>query len=155
MKRVLAIVLLAAMTLCLAGCQDEARVRAALIDMGYMPSDGATPAPSETPTIQPAPSPTPQLARIDRIIELREDATPVSEVQLNKSELTLKKGKSFRLKATVLPQDAADKKVQFASSDKKVCSVGRKGKVTAKGKGTAVITCTAGGVSAQCQVTVE
>lgn len=153
MRRVLAMVLLAAVALCLAGCQDEARVRAALIDMGYMPADGGAPSPDPTPA--PQPSPMPQLASIERVTEIPEGASPVTEVRLNESELSLKKGKSFRLQATVLPDNAADKKTKFSSSDKKVCTVGRKGKVTARGKGTATITCTAGGVSAQCQVTVE
>ena len=83
---------------------------------------------------------------------------PVTKITLSKTKLTLKKGKSFKLKATVKPKNAADKKVVWSSSNKKVAKVDKKGKVTAVGAGTCVITCKAAdgsGVKATCKITVK
>lgn len=67
---------------------------------------------------------------------------------------SLKKGKSFTIKAKLLPA-GAEAKVSYKSSDKKVVTVNAKGKVTAKKAGTAVITVTAGGIKQTCTVTVK
>lgn len=69
-------------------------------------------------------------------------------------EKTLKKGKSFTIKAKLMPL-GAEAKVTYKSSDKKVATVNSKGKVVAKKKGTAVITVKAGKVSRQCKITVR
>lgn len=66
----------------------------------------------------------------------------------------LKKGKSFTIKAKLLPT-GAEAKVTYKSSNKKVAMVNAKGKVTAKKAGTAVITVTAGGIKQTCTVTVK
>ena len=52
----------------------------------------------------------------------------VVSVKLSAKSKTIKKGKSFTLKATVLPTKA----VTFTSTNKKVATVNSKGKVTAK-----------------------
>ena len=75
---------------------------------------------------------------------------------LSETEVTLKKGKSVTLKAT-LSKKYKKKGVTWKSSDTKVAKVSKKGKVTAKGYGTAVITCTSKKskkVKATCTVTV-
>lgn len=48
----------------------------------------------------------------------------------------------------------ADSKITWTSSNKKVASVSKKGKVVAKKKGTTVITATANGESFTCKVNV-
>ena len=78
----------------------------------------------------------------------------VTGVKLDKSELSLKENATATLKATVTPDDATDKTVRFSSSNESVATVSAKGVVTAKAVGTAVITATAGKVSATCDVTV-
>lgn len=79
---------------------------------------------------------------------------PVESVSLDKTELKLAKGGNAKLTATVLPADATDKTVTWTTSKDKVAAVAADGTVTAVGEGTAVITATAGGKTAQCTVTV-
>ena len=75
-------------------------------------------------------------------------------VTLNKKTVTVYKGKTTTLKANVTGADAL--KVTFTSSNPKVASVNKTtGKVTAKAKGTAVITAKCGDVKATCKVTVK
>ena len=75
-------------------------------------------------------------------------------VTLNKKTATVYKGKTTTLKATVTGADAS--KVTFTSSNPKVAAVNKTtGKVTAKAKGSAVITAKCGDVKATCKVTVK
>ena len=77
-----------------------------------------------------------------------------TRVKLNKTSLTLKKGKSFQLKATVTPQKTTDK-VTYKTSNKKIVTVTSKGKLVAKKKGKATITVTVGKKKAVCRVVVK
>ena len=80
----------------------------------------------------------------------------VASVSLNKTELTIEKGKSETLTATVSPSDATDKTVSWKSSNTSVATVDQNGKVTAVNAGSAVITVTTkdGSKTATCNVTV-
>ena len=78
----------------------------------------------------------------------------VESISLNKDELTLEKGKSETLVATVKPDDATDKTVIWTSSDDGIVSVDQTGKVTAIKGGEATITAGAGDKTATCEVTV-
>lgn len=78
----------------------------------------------------------------------------VTSVELNKTELPLKKGESETLVATVNPDNATDKTVTWSSDKTAVATVDNTGKVTAVAEGTAVITAKAGGKEAKCTVTV-
>lgn len=80
-------------------------------------------------------------------------AIAVSEVKLDKTELTLYVGDEETLTASVLPEDATGKTITWTSSDKSIASV-ESGKVKAVGKGTAKITASAGGKSASCNIEV-
>ena len=77
-------------------------------------------------------------------------------VTLNKTEAYVQKGKTMTLKATVTPETLTDKSVTWESSDKKIATVTKAGKVKGVKYGTATITCTsvATGAKATCQVTV-
>jgi uncharacterized protein YjdB len=82
---------------------------------------------------------------------------PVTKITLSKSKVTLKKGKTVTLKKTVEPSSANTKTVTWKSSNKKVATVDKNGKVKAVGPGTATITCTAtdgSGKKATCTVKV-
>ena len=77
------------------------------------------------------------------------------KVKLNKKKVTLAKGKTVTLKATVTPS-SANEKLTWSSSNKKVATVSKKGKVKAIKKGTATITVkTSSGKKATCKVTVK
>lgn len=85
------------------------------------------------------------------------DPVKVTGVKLNKKSKTLKKGKSYTLKATIKPKKATVKDVTFSSDNKKVAKVDKDGKVTAVGKGTATITVKTrdGKYTATCKITVK
>lgn len=84
-------------------------------------------------------------------------------VSLNKKKVTLyvngkENDKTVSLSAKVKPAKATIKKVVYRSSNKKIASVSKKGKVTAVKEGTAKITAYAEdgrGAKAVCQVTVK
>ena len=67
--------------------------------------------------------------------------TEEATLKLSKDTLYLKKNKKSTLKAT-LTGKLKGTKVTWTSSNSKVAKVSKKGKVTAKGYGTAIITCT-------------
>lgn len=77
----------------------------------------------------------------------------VESITLNKTQLSLVKGATETLTATVLPTTATDKAVTWESSDTAVATV-KDGIVTAVAAGNATITATAGGKTAICAVTV-
>ena len=79
----------------------------------------------------------------------------VTGVYLNYESLTMFKGKSAALKATVMPEDAANKNVTWKSSDTTVATVNN-GLVSAIKEGTSVITVTTqeGNYTATCALTV-
>ena len=85
------------------------------------------------------------------------ESIAVSNIELNKTELSVKAGESTRLSATVLPADATNKAVVWESSNTKVATVNETGNVTPLTVGTCTITCSAtdgSDVKAECQVTV-
>lgn len=74
---------------------------------------------------------------------------------LNRKSATLSKGKTLTLKATISPKNATNKTIKWKSSNTKVATVNSKGKVTAKGSGTAKITAkTNNGKAATATITV-
>ena len=81
----------------------------------------------------------------------------VTSVILDESELTIEKGFTAQLNATVAPDDADNLGLTWTSDNEEVATVDENGLVTAVGEGTATITATANdgsGVSASCVVTV-
>ncbi|MGO4371741.1 DNRLRE domain-containing protein, partial [Paenibacillus sp. MCAF20] len=82
---------------------------------------------------------------------------PVTSVILNKTELTLIKGDSHTLNASVLPTTVYDKEVTWKSSDPSIIQVSQSGQVKALAPGHAVITATSNqdeAISTQCEITV-
>ena len=72
-------------------------------------------------------------------------------IMLDKVNLSLYKGKSYTLKKFISDRT---KNAVWSSSNTKVVSVDKNGKVTAKSKGVATITAKVNGYSATCKVTV-
>ena len=82
---------------------------------------------------------------------------PVTEVRLSESTVGIVEGSTYKLTATVLPENTTDSKnVSWSSNNEAVATVDANGNVTAKSAGTAVITATStNGKSAGCTVTVS
>ena len=77
-------------------------------------------------------------------------------ISLNRSELTLGKGESYSLSATITPANTTSKALLWLTSNASVAYVDPNGKITAKAVGTSTITAiTAGGKRASCVVTVK
>ncbi len=94
--------------------------------------------------VKPTPTPTPTPGK----------DVAVTSVTVNQAKGYLEKGSTLALEATVKPDNATNKTVTWASSNNAVATVSSNGVVTAKGSGTALITATAGGKAANCNVTV-
>ena len=95
------------------------------------------------------------------LVTVTEKVVPVTSVTLDKDKLELPEGDAAQLIATVLPENATNKKVIWSSSDPSTASVDQNGNVTAIATGwlwpgTATITATTedGGYAATCKVTV-
>lgn len=90
-------------------------------------------------------------------IELVSDSIAVKGVTLGKTKLSLKKGTTERLTATVTPAEATNPAVAWSSSNTSVATVGADGTVTAVGVGTAEIAAVTedGGYTATAIVTVS
>lgn len=82
---------------------------------------------------------------------------PVTGVKLNRTTLTLVKGKSAVFRTTVTPANASNKKLVWKSSNTAVLKVSTTGKITGVKTGVATITATAADGSSKkavCKVTV-
>jgi len=110
------------------------------------PTPTATPTktPSPTPTATPTPTPTPTL-------------TPVLGVKLNKTTLTLKKGKTYKLIATISPSNASNKKVTWRTGSYRIATVSSKGIVKANRKGSVniYVYTVDGKKTAKCKVVIK
>ena len=81
----------------------------------------------------------------------------VTKITLNKTSATLTQGQTLTLKATVTPGNATNKAVTWSSSNTKIATVSRTGKITAKASGTVTIICKAkddSGKKATCKIRV-
>ena len=76
------------------------------------------------------------------------------KIKLNRKKLTLKKGKTFKLKVTLTPKDSKDK-IVYMTSNRKIATVSKTGKIKAKKKGKVKITVISGKKKAVCTVKVK
>ena len=90
-------------------------------------------------------------------VTVKAKAVNVTEVTLDRAELTLTEGETETLTATVKPDNADNRKVAWSSDKTDVATVDGAGKVTAVKAGEAVVTVTTedGGKTASCKVTVK
>ena len=82
------------------------------------------------------------------VVPVQQETYAASKVKLSDTKKTMHKGSAYTLKVT------GGKASSFKSSNKKVASVTKKGKITAKKKGKATITVKVGKKSLKCKVTV-
>ena len=90
-------------------------------------------------------------------VTVKAKAVNVTDVSLDRTELTLTEGETETLTATVKPDNADNRKVTWSSDKTDVATVDGAGRVTAVKAGEAVITVTTedGGKTATCKVTVK
>ena len=90
-------------------------------------------------------------------VTVKAKAVNVTEVTLDRTELTLTEGEAETLTATVRPDNADNRKVTWSSDKTEIATVDGAGKVTAVKAGEAVVTVTTedGGKTASCKVTVK
>ena len=81
----------------------------------------------------------------------------VTEITLDKTEVEIIEGETAQLTATVKPDDATDKSIEWTSSDESVATVDNSGKVTAVSEGKVTITVKTSNLaqSASCDITVK
>lgn len=85
----------------------------------------------------------------------KEKEIAVTSVSITQATAEMYIGETVQLSVTVLPSDATDKSVSWASSKQSVATVSSTGKVTAIDEGVSTITASAGGKSSTCLVTVS
>ena len=88
----------------------------------------------------------------------KEEEAPVVKVQsiaIEQGDMTLTEGESVNLSAKVLPENAADKTINWSSSDGSVVMVSSNGKAMALALGKAIITAKSGDKSDFITITVE
>lgn len=87
----------------------------------------------------------------------KDKSVAVTEVRLDKTATTLVEGDTDELMATVMPENATDKGIEWKSSDESVATVSQTGLVTALKEGSSAITVITndGGFKATCDVTVN
>ena len=81
----------------------------------------------------------------------------VTGIKLSQNKAILMEEQQLQLTATVLPENATDKKVTFASEDPSIATVSQTGLVTAVSQGVTQILATShdGGYNAYCEVEVK
>ena len=83
-----------------------------------------------------------------------DNTVAVTRIKLNKTAVTLEKGKTETLTATIQPTNATDKPLTWQTTDKTVATV-RNGKITAVGAGTCTVFAkSVNGKKGSCTVTV-
>ena len=145
--RILFAAALLAAIFCLAGCSTAAQAvpqPAETSRSAEATPETAIPAPTSTPAPTATPEPTPA------------SIVPTS-VTLDQEGGILNRGMTWTLRATVLPEDAADKTVRWTSSDESVATIDDAGVITALHPGQTTITaaCEAGGVSTTYTLLVQ
>ncbi|MBR1962471.1 MAG: leucine-rich repeat protein [Alistipes sp.] len=93
---------------------------------------------------------------IAKLLENSIDPYEVASVSLNKTNLSMVEGETETLKATVLPDTALQKDVEWSSTNSAVATVDQNGVVTARAGGSASIIAKTkdGGLTAVCYVSV-
>jgi uncharacterized protein YjdB len=91
------------------------------------------------------------------MVTVTEPVIKVSKITLNQTVASIEKGKELTLTATVSPNNATNKQVEWKSSNTNIATVDSNGKVKAKAEGEATITAKAKDGSnkcVECKVTV-
>lgn len=87
-------------------------------------------------------------------VKVVKDKVTVSKLKLSQTKLTMKKGEAFTLSISATPISTTDK-ITWSSSNKKIATINKNGKIVAKKKGTVTITAkAASGKKVSCKVKI-
>lgn len=89
------------------------------------------------------------------VIACEEEKVRISSLTLNLNSIEMSVGETVTLTATIRPEELADTKISWSSSDKTVATVADDGTVTAVAAGQTEVTASAEGESATCKITVN
>lgn len=84
--------------------------------------------------------------------------TPIEKISVNMDSVTLEKGETTSIEATLSPSKATYKKIRYISSDQSIATVSSNGKITAIGAGTTEVIAMAmdgSEIKSTCTVTVK
>ncbi len=91
----------------------------------------------------------------EAIVNVTVKPIPVTEIKISESEINLKVDETATLTATVLPEEATDKEVEWASENEEIVTV-QDGVITAVAPGSAKVICLSkDGIKAEVNVVVE
>ena len=95
--------------------------------------------------------------KVTAICNLKVLPNEVSNISLNKSELNIEQGETFKFEVTIEPDIATDKTVTWVSSDESVATISADGALTSIGIGECTITANSSNdkVKAECKVKVS
>ena len=92
--------------------------------------------------------------KVRKTVEIEVYEIHADGITLDSNEVTLPYGETATLKATVTPENHTDGAVTWTSSDENIVTVGKNGKITVTGAGSATVTAKIGEYEATCEVTV-
>ncbi len=98
-----------------------------------------------------------EIGEVTKTVEVTATKILVESITLNKTKTTVAIGKTLALTATIKPDDATTKTVQWKSSNEDIATVSDEGVITGKTEGQATITAAAtdgSEVKATCNITV-
>ena len=89
-------------------------------------------------------------------VNIVKNKVEIETIKLNNIEKQLYVGDELQLIATITPKDATDRSITWTSSDEKIATVDKSGKVVGVGIGSTTITATtSNGKTATCKITVK
>ncbi len=94
-------------------------------------------------------------AYFDNIVLTKIGSAAATAIELNFTQVTLKKGETLKLNASASPEGRVMGKLSWSSGDKGIVGVSDEGEITALSGGVAIISVKAGSLTAFCKVTVE
>lgn len=84
-----------------------------------------------------------------------DEEVAVEQISLDYENVTVNLGETFRLTATVLPENATDPTVSWESANPEIATVDANGMITGIAAGNTTVTASAGDKNASCTVTVN
>lgn len=100
-----------------------------------------------------------EVKRLNKTASFTINVNPISvkQITLDKTQLVLKKGETATLTATISPENATNKDVEWSSQNSSIARIDQNGKITAVSPGNTVIEAksqSTGAVTATCNVSV-